>query len=433
MLEKTKVNSFYVILSGLFKFDVSKISKQALFDTYQPWQTRVNGGDYEATFNYLSTTYYDAYLSNIFPEIHNEKYNQKDLNPEFLNHLTNSKVAEQSLSFELRINAEKVVLCNMDFIDLYLFPFGLGLFSIKVMLNSADLNLGDISDLTNRMRQLQSVIKLEGVEQTISSFVEAEILKPLNLENDWYGYNPQLKSYIMIDLADSISEQEMNYLLYDIGNVSPLGSAKGDGVLSPSEYYFNEQMQNNKLSVFKNWSAIALFDTFTRISINHDDLFKSWEYDFFQIYIHTLHIKFFMYLTNTRVSDVTSITKETEEIRDDFIEFVNDYNQSHISYKFLPDLIQDKLLNALEIESEVNMMETKIARINEHAQEIREKRMNLVLLVITFLGVFSMIYDVSSWFVDMGVDRSIVYPRLSIVVVLTVLVLITVTFRVFKK
>ncbi len=35
---------------------------------------------------------------------------------------------------------------------------------------------------------------------------------------------------------------------------------KGNEVFSPSESYFKDQMDNNKLSVFQNWSAITLFE-----------------------------------------------------------------------------------------------------------------------------------------------------------------------------
>lgn len=78
----------------------------------------------------------------------------------------------------------------------------------------------------------------------------------------------------------------MDYILYDMGNVSVIGSAKGVGIFAPSESYLKEQLANNKISVFKNWSALALYDTFTRISTDFPDTFKSWEYDYFNLYIH---------------------------------------------------------------------------------------------------------------------------------------------------
>jgi hypothetical protein len=222
---------------------------------------------------------------------------------------------------------------------------------------------------------------------------------------------------------------EMDYLLYDMGNIALIGSSKGEGVFAPYESYFKEQIANNKISVFRNWSALALYDTFTRISMNFPDRFRSWEYDYFNLYIHCLCIKFFMYLTNSQLSDVTVVSKRTEKIRDKFIEFINDYHHSHISYKFLPDLLQDKLMVSLEIQSEIERMETKIMRINEHFQERREKSFNIALIIITLLSVISVLYDLSEWVIKMGVPKDVMYPYVSITNGIIIFLLIYIIFR----
>ena len=140
-----------------------------------------------------------------------------------------------------------------------------------------------------------------------------------------------------------------------------------------------------------------------------------------------------MYLTNSELSDVTRVDKRTEKIRDRFIEFINDYYHSHISYKFLPDLLQDKLIYSLEIQSEIENMETKIQRINEQFQEKREKTFNIALVVITLLGVFTVIYDLSEWVVRIGVKKETVYPIPSITFGVIVFLLIFLIFKMKKK
>ncbi len=428
-----KTNSHYTILCGLFKYNAASISEHELWKSYTHWQNRINGGDYKATFNYFNTSYYDGYLNNIFPEIRHDKSGRDNLDLKFLNHISLKSLLDNQQSVDLIINKDKSISCHFEFADLYLFPNGIGIFSIKISVDDTYNELNDVSDFINRARQLNSIIKINDTELSIKDYINEKLLKPLNLSEDWNIYNPQLKTYNIIDLKEQASEEEMDYLLYDMGNVAPIGSGKGEGTFAPSESYFNTQMDNNKLSVFKNWSAITLFDTFTRISNNFPDTFKSWELDYFQIYIHCLHIKFYMYLTNSKISDVTTVTSETEQIRNKFIEFVNDYYQTHISYKFLPDLIQDKLLYALEIHSEIEMMETKIKRINEHAQEKRERKMNFVLIVITFLSIFSLIHDLSNWIVNIGGDKKLVFPWLSIGIGVTIIVSIFILFKFRKK
>lgn len=279
------------------------------------------------------------------------------------------------------------------------------------------------------------MISLEnkGIYISLKDFLKNQILADLFLEDNWTVYNPQLKLYSQIDLEDEIPEKEMDYILYDMGNVSVIGSAKGVGIFAPSESYLKEQLANNKISVFKNWSALALYDTFTRISTDFPDTFKSWEYDYFNLYIHCIYLKFFMYLTNSELSYVTIVDKRTEKIRNRFIEFINDYHHSHISYKFLPDLLQDKMLYSLEIQSEIEKMETKIQRINKQFQEKREKSFNIALIVITLLSVFSVIYDLSEWTVRMGVEREFIYPVPGITSGIIMFLLIYLIFKVKRK
>ena len=429
--DKTQINSFYVIASGLFKYDVSQIDRKDLWQKYFHWQNRINGGDFKATFDYFNTSYYDGYLNNIFPEIRHDKSSRSNLDLNYLNHLTNKQFTEKTIKADLFINPEKSIECSIDFVDLYLFPNDIGIFTIKFSLTNEDSNLGDASDFVNRIRQLNSKIKIDNEETDIFSFVNENILKPLNIKEDWKTFNPQLKTYNILDLKEEITEKEMDYLLYDMGNVSPIGASSGNGTFAPSQAYFEQQLKSSKLSVFKNWSVAILFDTFTRISSNFPDTFQSWEYDYFHIYIHSLHLKFYMYLTNSKISDVTTVTKETEAIRDNFIEFINDYYQTHISYKFLPDMIQDKLLDALEIRSEVEVMETKIKRINEHAQEKRERKMNMVLLILTYLSVISLVHSFSNWIGNLGIDKQIVFPYISLSFAVTIfgVILILLNFR----
>jgi len=435
----TEIHSFYVISSGLFRYDICKIDQKVMAEKYANWKKRIFGGDYEKTFDYLNHSYYDSYLNNIFPEIRYAESPPGRLNPKILNHLTLLECLDNQDSLNgagVVIDDEKAIPFGVEYADLFLFPHGIGIFSLKICLNEGSgLNLGMVSDFLNKIRYLDAQIKFAGEDNQLSmkEFIEQNFLKGLNLEKDWSVYNPQLKAYTHIDLKEEIPEEEMDYLLYDMGNVALLGSSKGKGVFAPSESYFKEQIANNKISVFRNWSALALYDTFTRISMNFPDRFKSWEYDYFNLYIHCLYIKFFMYLTNSELSDVTVVSKRTEKIRDMFIEFINDYHHSHISYKFLPDLLQDKLMFSLEIQSEIERMETKIMRINEHFQERREKTFNIALVIITLLSVFSVLYDFSEWGVNLGISRDVMYPYITITNGIIIFLLIYIIFRKGRK
>ncbi len=434
--EITRVNSFYTIVSGLFRYDPGHADETQVWEMYVNWRERINGGNYHATFDYLNHSYYDSYLNNIYPEIRFSEDHIHSLSSRVLNHLTLKKCLGEHAAFgdlELEMHDGSNIGFRIEHIDLYHFPHEIGIFTMKVSLTSGN-TLGVISSFMNGIRHLESdILDQDGSRIKLKDLIRGEILAPLHVTERWTVFNPQLKLYTMIDLESAESQEQLDDILYDIGNLAPIGSAGGDTLFTPSITYFNDQMQNHRISVFRNWTALALYDTFTRVSINYKDNFNTWENDYFNLYIHTIYSKFFMYLTNSELSDVTRVDKRTERIRDRFIEFINDYQHVQISYKFLPDLIRDKLIYALGIHAEVESMDLKIQRINEQLQEKREKSFNTALVVITLLSVISVIYDLSEWMVRVGIDRSRVYPVPSILSGLIIFGLIFLIFRIRRK
>ncbi|MBC8146422.1 MAG: hypothetical protein H8E98_00380 [Bacteroidetes bacterium] len=432
------VDSFYIILSGLFIYQKKDINERNLNNNYIPWQNRIFDGNYSQTFNHLKYSYYDIYLNNIFPEV-NEPSKERRSELGLLEHYTYKECIDKPEKYKgakIVINTDKTLFFNIDFIDLYLFPHNIGIFSIKMTLQDEFQSIENISDFSNKIRLLYSNIQLlEGNEISLKHFFEQRIDDSIRLELNWDSYNPQLKSYIQIDLNNDLKHDERNQLIYDIGNVSPLGTSKGGKLLSPSKTYFETQMTENLVTVFDNWSALSLFDTFTRVSNKFQDEYRSWEYNYFNIYIHCLYSKFFLYLTSTKLSDITIVNKETAAIRDEFLEFINDELHSHISYKFLPNLLTEKLQNSLGIDKEVENMETKVQRINEHFQEKRENTLNIVISIIAFLSVFSSLYDFSEWMIKIGYPENYMFPYTSIFTGISIfsIILILIFRRANKK
>jgi len=422
-----KINYFYTIITGIFKYSKNALIEGKLPSGYCNWKHRINMGDYEKTFEHLDKNYYDSYIINMYPEI---KQKSDTFKPTiFLNHLTKKELIEAPLPYSINIT-DSEINGVIPYIDIFLFPNEIGLFSIKFEITDKEkLTIESISAFTKMIRQPDTVICIADREMDITQFIETEILPGLPVKRDWNSYNPLFKSYSIIDLKNNLESKHVDNLLYDLGNMSELGAASGKGAYAPSKSYLAEQMKNNKMSVFRNWSILCLFDTFTRISFNMKDSFRVWEYDYFSIYINTIYMKSFMYLTNTELSDVTRITRQTSEIKDKFVEFINDYYLSHISYKFLPNLLYNKMMYALEIHTEIEKMETKIKRINESFQKKREVTLNKALTIIIFLSLFSVIWDLSSWFEELGVKYAWIYPYGSISIFLLIIAVLIVIFN----
>ena len=433
------LNAAYSIITGLFTFKPEEIRDELVWEHFVNWRERINGGDYTSTFNYLNNSYYDGYLNNIFPEMRFDEDQIHSIQSKVLNHLTLKRLTKDPgflKNLSLEVNDKKSFQFDVEYIDLYLFPQHIGLFTLKII--PVSLEKWEFDDFTlflSSIRQLDSPIRLPGEEQEISvrDLIGSQILDPVKIFESWENFNPQLKLFTIADLKGPISEEVLNQRLFEMGNLLPLGSSTGKSEHAPSETYFDRQMSENRITVFQNWSALALYDTFTRISVDLEDRFKSWEVEYFNLYLHTIFSKFFLYLTSSELSDVTSVNRNTVKIRDRFIEFINDYQHVQISYKFLPDLVRDRLIMALGIPSEVESMDRKIQRINEQFQEKRERSFNTALVVITLLSVFSVIYDLSEWSVRIGIERSKVYPLPSILGGLIIFILIYMAFKLRRK
>ena len=184
---ETKVNSFYAIISGLFRYEKKEIDEKNLFSNFFHWTNRINGGDYTSEFNYLKHSYYDCYLNNIYPEIRQNISQTSQLNNEFLSHLTLKDCLtkpKKFKSFKIQQGDKSNINFDIEYIDLYLFPNEIGIFSFKCKLNQdKEITIGEISGFINSIRQLNSIIELPETNNTITvkDFIEQYIFQKINI------------------------------------------------------------------------------------------------------------------------------------------------------------------------------------------------------------------------------------------------------------
>ncbi len=354
--------------------------------------------------------------SNVFSEVNEQS--------QCIRHYTNKKYLENPLGIEFNIKGQARKF-QLEYFDLFLFHGGIGIFSFKLTTDfELENGLQDISNLLFTCRNLESHIQIKGEELILRDFLKKQIDPALSLSGNWLNFTPQLKTYSIINIDCPDAYPDFDSILFDLGTIAPMGTALGNSNMAPSEAYYNELISKNKISVYKNWAALCLFDTFTRISCNQEDRFRSWELEYFQIFVSVLYNKAFMYNTNTLLSDVTIVNQQTEKIKNEFIEFVNDYHLTHISYKFLPNLLYDRICHAMDIQSEVAQMETKIKRINETFQAKRDRMLNTIISIMAFISVFSVITDLSGLLEEFGLQETLIYPWGTLSLLLLVIVLI---------
>jgi hypothetical protein len=63
-------------------------------------------------------------------------------------------------------------------------------------------------------------------------------------------YNPQIESYLNVYISNYVN---IDFLLYDLGNLAPMGTQKEKKTLSPDKSYFKEMISKHKIHVYRNW------------------------------------------------------------------------------------------------------------------------------------------------------------------------------------
>ena len=281
-------------------------------------------------------------------------------------------------------------------VELFLFPNNLHFFSIELTIDSKLLS--SYSDLMFCSRNFNTEIIEDGKDFKWVNWIENQVLAGIKISTDLTTKKVKVDEYsgskfklfTVIDLEEEIDHKKRLELLYDVGCVSKIGTAGGNETFSPSNDYFDELMKN-KISVFNNYDILPLFDTFTVLGKGILDGDKqsfhstTWSQLYFRIFIHNLVIKFNLFRFNSEMID------DSVKVRDQFEDFLNAYNVSHISYNFLPNLIYQEHRKTLDIEPELKKFQDRINRISQAIQEQKQSRSNLLLGVV---GLFTSISSV---------------------------------------
>lgn len=311
----------------------------------------------------------------------------------------------QAFNVELYYGLKPYVI-NIVKSEIYVFEGQIGLFSVSIEIDpstsidsaldidqkATKISIEDASNVTSKLRAFNTEINYEGKVYVWSQWISKYILCGTELESkegkivkaDEFS-GSKFKLYTVYELDDLPD----NYLLFDLGTCSKLGSSKGiNSTAVPHESYYNRIMKKNKISVFQNWEALCLFDSFTCMGNGKilENAYSSWDETYFKIYLYRLFFKYNLYKYNSEIfEDKHSATK----VRDQFVDFLNRYEISHISFNFLPNEIYSKIGKALELDVELEKFKTRINNLSNKIQEDRESKTNILLQIVTVLGGIS--------------------------------------------
>lgn len=397
-LALTKPDSAYSIFCGVLEYSKNVLDEIKSGNKYGFEDWKMHATPYYETSEEIikgfSSVYYESFVNTIFCDINNSEPNG-----------TNSNFAKETARLSLDIyqehditikkkDSESTFKIVFEYLDLFFFPGGVVFYCFK-----CDLSCFTFDEIT----LINSHLRNSGVTQdTLFLYEHLYFLNPQKddlSKNNSLSFGNKLKVFLLVELDENLTKDkniDKDMLLYDLGTCSPIGSAKGIcSNFKPSKEYYLELIEKNRISVFNNWSALSLFDTFTGLFQKGALYNPNWENGYFNLlYIHSLYVKNYLYKVNR-----TFFNKgiDRQKMEDQFFKFNQYYNPSHISFNFLPPIIFKKIRYSLAINDELELLKGRIERATLKYKEKRDKNINYILLVIALLTVFSVVWDVSEW------------------------------------
>lgn len=328
-------------------------------------------------------------------------------------------------------------------IGIYLCPFDIALFSIMVSIDTDDYD-----NISRVMFQLRNIMAYDD-DASLRPFVNVAVEPIMNFYRTMQGkqcgvsryehlllYGNKLKIFQIANLtADEAEEHFSDWRLHDFGTLS-LSTSDAKALNGMSEVHFGRIIAENSISVYNNWRALALIDTFTILGIDISESNRcNWIDNYFgMIYLYGLFVKVYLFALNNNY-DMGGSSLHRRMISETYDDFETKYYFIDISYNFLPRMINDYVHKALEIDSEKSRLYDRIERQNMIREKRADSRMNRLLFVITSLTLFSAIWDGTSLINEMYPyneylsSTAVGFRTVSLCFVAVVLLIFALTFR----
>lgn len=407
------IASNYTILCGFFSYDSKTVSKPEFLDRFKPWEDRIPHDSILSYNRFISSYYYPTFVKTAFPDA-----SSSHIKSGFHWTLTDPPETRYTIS------CDEVCSCSfkIEYVDLFLYPEQIGVFALKTVITpSSDrsITIQDVSNLHFLLRSDRAVISSGADSISLFQHIRTSILfssdtdltwtlfgnKSIRREENVFSCNNKLKTYCVIetdpDAGRAISQSELDQILFELGTGAKIGTIREDGDFAPSKLYYDSIIETDTISVFNNWKALSLFDTFTVVisksQSGEHSTFNNFLNVYLPIYIHVIFLKFILFYFNLSMSRLDISNRRNLKIRDSFIGITNLFCHSHISHNFLPNSLLRHMMQSLALESEINEMEKRIDRIGEHINQRNTETINTLLAFMAFIAPFSVLYDVSEW------------------------------------
>lgn len=335
---------------------------------------------------------------------------------------------------------------NLNFsitkVDIFLFPEiisdsykdKLGIYAFHVKLTDGQSGFETISSFIHRIRLFESANRIRSgdTDYTTFGFIQQKILSngiSLDLISNIMGN--KLKVFTVINSVDDIDD--INTRLLDVGTAQHVAAKSHEHATKGSGELYDELLKSNMISVYSNWKALALFDSFTVIGNELNNIESTWGTTYLLIYVHCLKMKFYLFHVNSALANISFFEKYASKLRANFTTFINSNNLFAISFNILPNKIHHTIKNSLEINEEVEELEKKIIKINRIINEKSDKNLNRLIFLLALLGIVSVIFHASEFIMKVFSVNELYYPHIGLSIAGTVLLTVSAYFLLLRK
>ena len=261
---------------------------------------------------------------------------------------------KNSLDYEMKI-------CKLH---IFTFPFNISLFAIEIDDTGQKLDALTMGHFVLGRWAWEWDKNIEKVKAKLEEILEPlKLLLPNQDLKNLISEGNKLKVFQTLKLD---IDEPHDKMLYEIASCSSIGCIddKTDRN-SPATAYWKSIVENNSVSTFRNWKALALVDTFTMLgtenSFDEDDC----NYLYFPlIYVRCLFEKNFCFSRNTLYRE----DKADGNLSDQIGLMEQYYFYDSISHNFQPNLLYQAMAKGLGLKEERN----------ELSKQVKEKAKNLI-------------------------------------------------------
>jgi hypothetical protein len=226
----------------------------------------------------------------------------------------------------------------------------------------------------------------------------------------------KLRVYQVINTTDATlrpeDDEARSMLLYQLGTLSKVTKDGETDEYSVAEDYLKRIMDENRITVFRNWDALALMDTFTMHAYGlSPGIIDNWQGTYFRmIYLHALFQKCYLFNLNARFRQslrkslspfarlrglLNVSNSEIGELTEEYEQFERWCCFHKISYNFLPLELNEAIDKGLEIGEEQEQLAGVLEKEKNRRDAANDKMVNTLLFCLSILTLASAIWDLT--------------------------------------